>query len=247
MLSGNQMNYGQQIPAGLTVQQMSGVGGVRGMSGYGPIPGQNIPMMGRINNPASQPMLMNQSPVVPMVESAPPTSSVPAPSQPSQQQQPQPAQAQKELNTASLCRLGQDAVQDIIAKTTDLFQQLKSLHLPTNSPQTVTMQREKKEKIQDFLQSISMLFKRLRLIYDKCNENCAGMEYTHIESLIPIKDEVDARPEERKLTEMMKYVSEEHREIAEQVIQRSKHLKEIIDHLRNIIWEMTTMLATRRP
>lgn len=207
----------QQHISGLQTPQMPGVRSQ-------PFPGQTMGMIGRMTGPS----IIHQH-----GGQAPTTTGQP--------------QQQKEVNTASLCRLGQETVQDIVNKTTDLFQLLKQVQLPTGSQQSISLQKDKKEKIQENLKNITLLFRRLRLIYDKCNENCAGMEYTHIESLIPLKDEVDSRPEERKHTEVMKYVSEEHREIAELVIQRSRHLKEIIDHLRNIIWEMTTMLATRRP
>jgi len=221
-MAGPQLGYQQQMQGSTQGQQMQGH---RGQA----YPGQSLPgMIGRMSGPTS--ILSQQQG-----------------GQPPQQPGGGPVQQQKEVNTASLCRLGQETVQDIVNKTTDLFQLLKQAQLPTGTQQSITMQKERKEKTQEHLSNISLLFRRIRLIYDKCNENCAGMEYTHIESLIPVKDEVDSRPEERKLTEMMKYVNEEHREIAEQVIQRSRHLKEIIDHLRNIIWEMTTMLATRRP
>jgi len=38
-------------------------------------------------------------------------------------------------------------------------------------------------KVQEQLRTIRILFKRLRLIYEKCNDNnqLQGMEYTHIE------------------------------------------------------------------
>lgn len=49
------------------------------------------------------------------------------PPQPPAQQQPQQT---KEFNTASLCRFGQETVQDIVSRTNELFQYLKSLSLP---------------------------------------------------------------------------------------------------------------------
>lgn len=45
----------------------------------------------------------------------------------------------------------------------------------------IPQSHDKKTKLQEQLKTIKLLFKRLRLIYDKCNENCQGMEYTHIE------------------------------------------------------------------
>ncbi|PSN49049.1 Mediator of RNA polymerase II transcription subunit 30 [Blattella germanica] len=166
-----------------------------------------------------------------------------------QQQQQNPAQQQpanKEFNTASLCRFGQETVQDIVTRTQEVFQTLKIIQPPNGTAQGANTSNEKKAKVQEQLRTIRLLFKRLRLIYEKCNENCQGMEYTHIESLIPLKEEWDMKSDEKKTSESYRLVCEENKEIMEQVILKNRHLKEIIDHLRRIIWEINTMLTMRR-
>lgn len=45
--------------------------------------------------------------------------------------QPQ-AQQSKELNTASLCRIGQETVQDIVSRTQEVFQTLKAIQVCTS-------------------------------------------------------------------------------------------------------------------
>ncbi|GLG95399.1 Mediator of RNA polymerase II transcription subunit 30 [Gryllus bimaculatus] len=112
--------------------------------------------------------------------------------QQSQSQQQQPAQ-NKELNTASLCRYGQETVQDIVSRTQEVFQTLKI-----------------------------------------------------IQSLIPLKEEWDMKSDEKKTSESYRLACDESKEIMEQVILKNRHLKEIIDHLRRIIWEINTMLTMRR-
>lgn len=79
------------------------------------------------------------------------------------------------------------------------------------------MANEKKIKIFEQLRIIKMMFKRLRLIYEKCNENCQlqGMEYTHIESLIPLKEEWDMKSEEKKTSEAYRLICEESKEVIE--------------------------------
>lgn len=64
---------------------------------------------------------------------------------------------------------------------------------------------------------IKLLFKRLRIIYEKCNESCQlqGMEYTHIESLIPLKEEWDMKSDEKKSSEAYRLACEENKEIME--------------------------------
>lgn len=72
------------------------------------------------------------------------------------------------------------------------------------------------------------------------------MEYTHIESLIPFKDEMDPKHDEKKNTEAYRLACLESKEVMEQVILKNKQLKDIIDQLRRIIWEINTMLTMRR-
>ncbi|KOC65595.1 Mediator of RNA polymerase II transcription subunit 30 [Habropoda laboriosa] len=167
------------------------------------------------------------------------------PSQPPPQQQ---QQQNKEFNTASLCRFGQETVQDIVSRTLEVFQTLRVLQPPNGMPQGASLANEKKNKVQEQLRTLKLLFKRLRLIYEKCNENCQlqGMEYTHIESLIPLKEEWDMKSDEKKTSEAYRLACEESKEIMEQVVLKNRHLKEIIDHLRRIISEINTMLNMRR-
>ncbi|PNF14770.1 hypothetical protein B7P43_G07607, partial [Cryptotermes secundus] len=134
------------------------------------------------------------------------------------QQQQNPSQQQpanKEFNTASLCRFGQETVQDIVSRTQEVFQALKAIQPPNGTAQGANTSNEKKAKVQEQLKTIKLLFKRLRLIYEKCNENCQGMEYTHIESLIPLKEEWDMKSDEKKTSESYRLVCDENKEIME--------------------------------
>lgn len=73
------------------------------------------------------------------------------------------------------------------------------------------------------------------------------MEYTHIESLIPLKEEYEHKTiDEKKTSEAYKIVCEENKELTEQVVLKNKQLKEVISHLRTIIWEINAMLTMRR-
>jgi mediator of RNA polymerase II transcription subunit 30 len=108
---------------------------------------------------------------------------------------------------------------------------------------------EKQNRLQDVLKGIGMLFKRLRVCWDKCQENTLGMEFLPMESLIPLKDDMQDsnRTElEKKRGDTYKSASEEHNELIQQIIFKNRHLKDIIDQMRNIIWEINTMLAMRK-
>lgn len=72
-----------------------------------------------------------------------------------------------------------------------------------------------------------------------------GMDHTNIESLIPLKDDDDIKPEPTHSEEYKKYL-QENRELTEAITLKNKQLREIIDRIRIIIWEINTMLSMRR-
>ncbi|XP_071527408.1 mediator of RNA polymerase II transcription subunit 30 isoform X1 [Panulirus ornatus] len=146
-------------------------------------------------------------------------------------------------NTAFLCKAGCETVQEIVSRTCEVFSQLRTLPLPTGTNQGTQISNEKKMRIQENLNAIQRHFKPLRAIYNHVNDDCAGMEYTHIESLIPYKDEADNRPDHKKIGENYRHLVEESRELKEQLYLKARYMKEIIDQLRKIIWEVNTMLA----
>jgi len=165
---------------------------------------------------------------------------------------PAPGQS-KEVNTSTVCRIGQETVEEIVSRTQEVFSILKSLQPPVGSYSAQTQQHdkstlEKQTRLQDVLKGIGMLFKRLRVCWDKCQENTGGMDFLPIESLIPLKDDMDmGRTElERKRGDTYKAASEEHNELMQQITFKNRHLKDIIDQMRNIIWEINTMLAMRK-
>lgn len=55
-------------------------------------------------------------------------------------------------------------------------------------------------KLQEHLRMLSVLFRKLRLVYDKCNENCSGMD--------PIPPEVRHGDAEGMLPSLVNVVSE---------------------------------------
>merc|ERR1719376_123375 len=164
---------------------------------------------------------------------------------------PTPGQS-KEVNTSTVCRIGQETVEEIVSRTQEVFSILKSLQPPVGSysPQTVAHDKsnqEKQNRLQDVLKGIGMLFKRLRVCWEKCQENTGGMDFMPIESLIPLKEDGEGRVElEKKRGDAYKSAAEEHNELVQQITLKNRHLKDVIDQMRNIIWEINTMLAIRK-
>lgn len=100
-----------------------------------------------------------------------PNSGAVVPTQQQQQQQPQQNQ-QKEFNIVSLCRFGQETVQDILSRFQEVFAALKSIHPPSSNSQLQTVSATTEKKVTEQFRTIRLLFKRLRLLFDKCNDSC---------------------------------------------------------------------------
>ncbi|XP_046690365.1 mediator of RNA polymerase II transcription subunit 30 isoform X1 [Silurus meridionalis] len=157
----------------------------------------------------------------------------------------QQAQAARDVNTASLCRIGQETVQDIVLRTMEIFQLLRNMQLPNGVTYHPNTHQDRLGKLQEHLRMLSVLFRKLRLVYDKCNENCAGLEPIPPEQLIPYVEDDSSKLDER-VASQMRSASEERREVLEvnkKLKQKNQQLKQIMDQLRNLIWEINSMLA----
>ncbi|XP_073446332.1 mediator of RNA polymerase II transcription subunit 30 [Dendrobates tinctorius] len=161
---------------------------------------------------------------------------------------PPAAAATREVNTASLCRIGQETVQDIVFRTMEIFQLLRNMQLPNGVTYHMGTYQDRLGKLQEHLRQLSILFRKLRLVYDKCNENCAGLEPVSVEQLIPYIEDDYWKNDDRGPASQLRYASEERREILEvnkKLKQKNQQLKQIMDQLRNLIWDINAMLAMR--
>ena len=62
-----------------------------------------------------------------------------------------------------------------------------------------------------------------------------------------LQEDGDGRVElEKKRGEAYKAAADEHNELMQQITLKNRHLKDVIDQMRNIIWEINTMLAIRK-
>uniref|UniRef100_A0A3P8TQM5 Mediator of RNA polymerase II transcription subunit 30 n=1 Tax=Amphiprion percula TaxID=161767 RepID=A0A3P8TQM5_AMPPE len=129
-------------------------------------------------------------------------------------QPPPPPQAARDVNTASLCRIGQETVQDIVLRTMEIFQLLRNMQLPNGVTYHPNTHQDRLGKLQEHLRMLSVLFRKLRLVYDKCNENCAGLDPIPPEQLIPFVEDDGSKLEDRSGGQN-RPGSEERREILE--------------------------------
>lgn len=148
---------------------------------------------------------------------------------------------QNQFNSVTLCKFAQETVQEIVCRFQEIFQTLR-----VSNPPNGTSQGTMEKKVQEQLRTIRLLFKRTRLLYDRVNDVAQiSMEYTQVESLIPLKDELDNRPEPPHGEEYKKAV-QENRDLLDEMTIKNKQLREVIDRLRIMIWEINTMLGMRR-
>ncbi|UXI21156.1 hypothetical protein NH340_JMT07099 [Sarcoptes scabiei] len=189
------------------------------------------------------------------------------------------------------CKIGADVVQDIVSKTLELFQQLRSM-----TPQFSAINHQcedKKNKIKDIAKLIEALFKKLRKIYEACNDGPgpnSSIQDSN-EPKIPLKEydsDQDLNDDDDAATEFPKFNSEEisktktiaddikkdpddpsqnycgmgksdekksparvllekeYKDLIELNKLKNRQIKEIIDRLRKMIWDINTMLAMRR-
>ncbi|XP_041361426.1 mediator of RNA polymerase II transcription subunit 30-like isoform X2 [Gigantopelta aegis] len=150
----------------------------------------------------------------------------------------------KEVNAITVCRLGQDCVHDIVQKAQDVFKVLaKGIQLPNGLNATPQLFQERRLHLEEQLKLMLVLFRKLRAISDKVDESSTQIEEP-LEELIPyVGSQIE---NEATNSEVYRVVVDEHREVVEQVRLKNQELKDIIDQIRTIIWEINTMITMRK-
>ncbi|XP_052764231.1 mediator of RNA polymerase II transcription subunit 30-like [Mya arenaria] len=168
--------------------------------------------------------------------------SFPGASGSSQPPQPPMMSPTKQVNPVSLCKMGQESNQELVTKLLDVFRLFKSMQLPngTNNAQY----HERRTKIDDNLRALQMTFKKLRFIYDKTNQMVPDPDENPEEVLVPLKG--DPLVEKNTNTDAFKLASDEHGQLIEQIQLKNHEMKEVIDKIRTIIWEINTMIVMRK-
>lgn len=147
-------------------------------------------------------------------------------------------------NGLNHCKLGQDTVHDIINKTTELFNHLKT----TNAALQRTPENEaRRAKIKDILASVQIKFDTLKKHYNDVNEICSSLTYVPVKSLIPFKDDPDNVEQIQKhrrnlCMEPHPDTAKEKEELNKKIAERDEQLRQITNDLRDFIYEINTML-----
>jgi len=95
-----------------------------------------------------------------------------------------PAKELSASNPALLCRKGQETIQEILTKTAEVFQYLRTVQMPNGVNVTVQQFQDRKNKLDEPVRQLEVLFRKLRFIYDSVNESTANLPLQPVEVLV---------------------------------------------------------------
>ncbi|KAK2920899.1 mediator of RNA polymerase II transcription subunit 30-like [Channa argus] len=153
-----------------------------------------------------------------------------------------PQGALREISPVFLCRIGQETVQDIVSRTMEIFQFTRATQLPNGVTQSQAMYQDRFGKLQEHLRQLTLLFRKLRLLYERCVEMTSDLQEGPAELVPYVGDElVSARAEPSSPA-----VIQEKKEVLEKVRQKNQEMKILMDQMRNLLWDVNTMLTLRK-
>ncbi|KAM8840446.1 mediator of RNA polymerase II transcription subunit 30 isoform 1-T1 [Spinachia spinachia] len=106
------------------------------------------------------------------------------------QQSMPPQGALREISPVFLCRIGQETVQDIVTRTMEIFQITRATQLPNGVTQSQAMYQDRFGKLQEHLRQLALLFRKLRLLYERCVEMTSDLQEEPSELLPYVGEEL---------------------------------------------------------
>lgn len=169
-----------------------------------------------------------------------PLGAAPAPGQ--QQQPPQQPGAMREISPVFLCRIGQETVQDIVTRTMEIFQITRATQLPNGVTQSQAMYQDRFGKLQEHLRQLALLFRKLRLLYERCVEMTSDLQEAPTELVPYVGEELMSV----KVESCSPAIIQERKEVLEKVRQKNQEMKMLMDQMRNLLWDVNAMLTLRK-
>lgn len=140
------------------------------------------------------------------------------------------------------CKEAIEIVHEIVCKTQELFNVLKN-----RNQQQPPEEERKKVRVKEYLNLIQQMFNQVRYHYNAVTEACAGLSHIQLESLIPYKDDPDSYDQIIKHTQSLMesadstYIETE-KELVQSIKAKDEKLAQVVNELRNFIYEINTML-----
>ncbi|KAF4074089.1 hypothetical protein AMELA_G00250650 [Ameiurus melas] len=150
--------------------------------------------------------------------------------------------ALREISPVFLCRIGQDTVQDIVTRTMEIFQITRATQLPNGVTQSQAAYQDRFGKLQEHLRQLSLLFRKLRLLYERCVEMTSDLQESPAE-LVPYVGEEMAPV---RVEPCGSAVTQDKHEVLEKVRQKNQEMKVLMDQMRNLLWDINAMLTMRK-
>lgn len=158
-------------------------------------------------------------------------------------QNPMPPQGVlREISPVFLCRIGQETVQDIVTRTMEIFQITRATQLPNGVNQSQAMYQDRFGKLQEHLRQLALLFRKLRLLYERCVEMTSDLTEGPTELLPYVGEEITTI----KVEPCGPAVNLERQEVLEKVRQKDQEMKILMDQMRNLLWDVNAMLTLRK-
>ncbi|XP_035385204.1 mediator of RNA polymerase II transcription subunit 30 [Electrophorus electricus] len=190
------------------------------------LPPQKGPVPAMANMPSLQPTHL-------------PPGSVSGPGQPSI---PANQGALREISPVLLCRIGQETVQDIVTRTMEIFQITRATQLPNGVTQSQAAYQDRFSKLQEHLRQLTLLFRKLRLLYERCIEMTSDLQESPAEMVPYVGGEMPpVRVEPCSPT-----VSQDRQLVIEKVHQKNQEMKVLMEQMRNLLWDVNAMLNMRK-
>ena len=126
------------------------------------------------------------------------------------------------------CRHGQQLVQEIVLKTTEMFSAMKSTTQPSDS----------RQKLKTLSDELSEKFKQLHQIFIRLQEQNSNHQMIDIDHLVLLPPSIGNRDRPDSV---------EKRRLIELIQVRSRQMKQIIDKMRSLISDVNLMMAMRKP
>ncbi|XP_016365377.1 mediator of RNA polymerase II transcription subunit 30-like isoform X1 [Sinocyclocheilus rhinocerous] len=153
-----------------------------------------------------------------------------------------PQGALREISPVYLCRIGQETVQDIVTRTMEIFQITRATQLPNGVTQSQAAYQDRFGKLQEHLRQLTLLFRKLRLLYERCVEMTPDLQESPAE-LVPYVGE-ETTPV--RVEPCSPAVILERQEVLEKVRQKNQEMKVLMDQMRNLLWDVNAMLTMRK-
>uniref|UniRef100_A0AAY4EPH9 Mediator of RNA polymerase II transcription subunit 30 n=1 Tax=Denticeps clupeoides TaxID=299321 RepID=A0AAY4EPH9_9TELE len=113
--------------------------------------------------------------------------------------------------------------------------------LPNGVTQSQSVYQDRFGKLQEHLRQLTLLFRKLRLLYDRCVEMTSDLQEAPAE-LVPY---VGVEMTSARVEPCSPAVSQEKQDVLEKVRQKNLEMKALMDQMRNLLWDVNAMLTLR--